>query len=223
MRALAYLRVSTDEQAESRAGIEAQERAIRAAISAKGWELVGTFTDDGVSGKVAPDERPALSQALHQLDAGGADVLVVAKVDRLGRSMVDVLRFVEQRARGARWGLCLLDVDVDTTTANGWVHLTLLAMLAEWERRVISERTAAALAARKAAGVRLGRPVVLPASTRQLVADLRAQGLSFQSVADRLNADGVPTATGAGQWYPATVAKVIKSLELDAEALAAAG
>ena len=219
LRAVAYLRVSTGEQADSGAGLEAQLATVRQAAAARGWELVAVHTDAGVSGSVPAESRPALSAALAQLDSGQADLLVTAKSDRLARSVVGLTGLLD-RAEQAAWSLVILDSDVDTTTASGRLVASMLGCIAEWERRVIAERTRAALAARKAAGVRLGRPVTLAAETRQRVAALREAGLTLQAIVDKLTAERVPTARG-GAWYPSTVAGVLRSLDRDAEALSA--
>ena len=218
-RAVAYLRVSTGEQADSGAGLQAQLAAVTAAAASRGWELVAVHTDAGVSGALPAERRPELSAALELLDCGGADVLVVAKGDRLARSVVGLTGLLERVKRSA-WSLVVLDTDVDTTTATGQLVAQLMGCVAEWERNVIAERTRAALAARKAAGMRLGRPVTLAADARRRVAELRGEGLTLQAVADQLTSEGVPTARG-GSWYPSTVAGVLRSLELDSEAVAA--
>jgi DNA invertase Pin-like site-specific DNA recombinase len=216
LRAVAYLRVSTGEQADSGAGLQAQLATVTAAAAARGWELVAVFTDAGVSGSVPVSERVELSAALSMLEAGDADLLVVAKGDRLARSVVGLTGLLEQVKRSA-WSLVILDTDVDTTTATGQLVAQLMGCVAEWERNVIAERTRAALAARKAAGVRLGRPVETPGETRQRVLALRESGLTLQQVADQLTSEGVRTARG-GRWYPSTVAAVLRSLELDRHA-----
>jgi DNA invertase Pin-like site-specific DNA recombinase len=215
-RAIAYLRVSTDEQAESGAGLDAQRAVIAAAATARGWELVAEHTDAGVSGKIAPQRRPALAAALEMLDRGDADVLVVAKSDRLARSVVALCDLLD-RAEGANWSLVVLDTDVDTSTASGRLVASVIGCVAEWERRVISERTRAALATRKAAGMRLGRPVELPADTRLYIAAMHADGMSLRKIADTLTAEGVPTSRG-GQWHASTVRSVLAGLDLDAAA-----
>lgn len=219
LRAVSYRRVSTTEQATSGLGLDAQAATIDAAVVARGWApLAASFTDEGVSGKLAPEERPALAEALAMLDAGDADVLVVAKLDRLTRSM-GALSALLERAERARWSLVILDADVDTTTAGGRLVANVLGSVAEWERMVIAERTKAALAAKKAAGVRLGRPVTMDADTRETVAALRADGLSLAKVSDELNARGLVN----GQGRPFTrslVAKIDRSLKLDAQATA---
>ncbi len=118
------------------------------------------------------------------------------------------------RADRARWSLVILDADVDTTTAGGRLVANVLGSVSEWERMVIGERTKAALAQRKAEGVRLGRPVELPDETRQLVKALSDDGLSLRAIAARLTEQGIQTAKG-GKWHASTVKAVLSSLELD--------
>ena len=215
-RAIGYLRVSTDEQAESGLGLAAQATAIDRAIEARGWTLTATMVDDGKSGGTMA--RPALTAALDALDAGEADVLIVSKIDRLSRSVLDHARITE-RARRNGWAIVALDVDVDTSTPTGGLISNMTAAIAEWERRIISARTVEALAAKRAAGARLGRPVELAAEVRNRIATERAAGRTLQAIADDLTADGITGARG-GKWSPSTVRRVLVSLDLDAEAAA---
>lgn len=212
-RAVGYVRVSTDDQAASGLGLEAQTETIKRAAEARGWELVDVYVDAGVSGKVRPADRPALGSALAELEAGAADVLVVAKLDRLARSVVGLSELLDLSQRAA-WGLVLLDTDVDTSTAGGRMVANVMGVVAQWEREVISERTSAAMAAAKARGQRLGRPVELAHDTRQRVARWHRAGHSLRTIATKLTDAGVPTATG-GRWHASTVAGVLRSLDHD--------
>lgn len=217
-RAVSYRRVSTEGQADSGAGLDAQAATIAGAVAARGWDLVADLADAGASGG-SLNGRPALAEALAMLAAGDADVLVVAKLDRLSRSVADFARLTEQ-ARREGWSVVALDVDVDTSTPTGELVVNVSASVSQWERRIIGARTADALAARKAAGVRLGRPVTLPEAVRDRIAADRAAGATLSGIARALTAEGVPTARGGAKWYPSTVAAVVKSVELDAEAAA---
>jgi DNA invertase Pin-like site-specific DNA recombinase len=217
-RVIGYLRVSTDRQARSGLGLDAQARAIGAAATARGWEMVGTYTDDGCSAGTL--RRPALAEALAALDRGEADALVVAKLDRLSRSVGDFTALTE-RARRRGWALVCLDIDVDTASPSGELVATITASVAQWERRIISARTIDALAAKRAQGARLGRPVALPTEVRDRIVAERAAGRPFAAIAADLVADGVPTARG-GRWAPATVRAVCVSVDHDRAALAAA-
>ena len=212
MNVIAYTRVSTDEQAASGLGLDAQESSITSAVAARGWDIAHMFTDIG-SGKDL--RRPALTDALERLDREGG-VLVTAKLDRLSRSVLDFAGLAE-RARKAGWSIIALDVDVDTTTPTGELVANISACVAQWERRIIGARTSAALQAKKAAGHRLGRPVTLPADVRARISQAHLNGGTYAGIARTLNAENVPTARG-GKWYASTVVKVLESLALDAEA-----
>lgn len=201
---VAYIRVSTDEQAVSGLGLGAQRAAIEAEAVRRGLPIVAWHTDAGISGKSL--DRPGLTAALADLDAGKGSVLVVSKLDRLSRSVHDATGLL-LRAERAGWGLVALDAAVDTTTPQGAAMCQVLAVFAELERRLIGERTSAALRVRKAQGVRLGRPLS-DTVDEQTAAQIRAQrddGASWPRIAAALNNDKVPTAQGGAQWWPATV------------------
>src|SRR6476646_7602711 len=155
MRVIGYVRVSTDEQAMSGAGLEAKRRAIVAECKRRGWELVETIKDAGYSAKDL--KRPGVQEALRMLEAGEANALVVAKLDRLSRSMIDFTALMGT-AQKQHWALVALDCAVDTSTPSGEAMANMLATFAQFERRLISQRTKEALAVKKASGVRLGRP-----------------------------------------------------------------
>ena len=203
---IGYTRVSTDEQADSGAGLAAQEAAIRAECERRGWNLLRIATDAGVSGKAVVN-RPELTAALADLDAGNADVLVAAKLDRVSRSVVD---FAGLMARAGRkgWAIAVLDVAVDTSTPSGELMAHVVAAFAEYERKLIGARTKAALAAKRAEGVVLGRPRTLDPSVRARIVAERTAGRTLTAIAADLTSEGVPTAQGGARWYPSTVRKI---------------
>ena len=205
---VAYLRVSTEEQVVSGLGLAAQEKAVRAECKRRRLPLIAAHTDAGVSAKTLA--RPALSAALADLDAGRGSVLMVAKLDRLSRNVHDATGRL-QRAERAGWDLVALDAPVDTTTPQGAAMAQVLAVFAELERRLIGERTKAALAVRKSQGVRLGRPQTLPAEVVERIVAAREVGDTWSAIARELNEDRIPTAQGGRQWYPATVRYVALS------------
>jgi DNA invertase Pin-like site-specific DNA recombinase len=205
--------VSTDEQAVSGLGLAAQEAAVRAECERRGLPLLAIHTDAGVSAKNL--DRPALRDALAALDAGQGTVLVVAKLDRLTRSVHDATGLMLD-AEGAGWGLVALDVAVDTTTPQGAAMAQVLAVFAELERRLIGERTRAALAVKRAQGVRLGRPVTMAPQTVAQILALREKGLGWSAIARAMNEMGVPTARGGSKWHPSTVRAAITARSLEA-------
>jgi DNA invertase Pin-like site-specific DNA recombinase len=200
-----YLRVSTEEQADSGAGLAVQEAAIRAECQRRELPLLALHTDAGVSGKSLV--RPALTAALEDLDARHGDVLMVARLDRLTRSVHDASGLM-QRSEKSGWGLVALDAPVDTTTPAGRAMAQILSVFAELERRLIGERTKAALAVKRSQGVVLGRPRTLPDKVVDRIVRERARGRTWNAIADGLNGDRVPTAQGGLRWYPATVRSV---------------
>jgi DNA invertase Pin-like site-specific DNA recombinase len=204
MRALGYLRVSTAEQGDSRAGLESQERVIRDECTRRGWELVD-IRRDVASGK-SMRHRPELAKTLRALAAGEADALVVAKLDRLSRSVLDFASVMET-AQEQKWSLVVLDLGVDTTSTNGKLIAHIMIALAQWERELIGDRTRSALRAVRARGTRLGRPSGVTEDTVRLIRTLRRTGMSWQRIADALTSEGVATAQG-GRWHAATVRKV---------------
>lgn len=198
---VAYLRVSTDEQAASGLGLDAQRASIAAEAERRGLPIVATFVDAGLSGKNL--SRPGLAQALRSVESGNGTVLCVAKLDRLSRSVHDATGLLEQSTRGG-WGLVALDVAVDTTTPAGTAMTHILSVFAELERRLIGERTKAALTAKKARGDKLGRPRVISVAVEARIRRDHDAGMSWSAIARALNAEEVPTAQG-GRWHPATV------------------
>ena len=207
---VAYCRVSTEEQAISGLGLAAQETAIRRECERRGIPLVAIHTDAGVSGKTLA--RPALTAALDQLNAGNGSVLMSAKLDRLTRSVHDATGLMATAESGG-WGLVALDAPVDTTTPQGAAMAQVLAVFAELERRLIGERTKAALAVRRAQGVRLGRPQTLSQAIVARIVASRGDGATWTAIAAELNDEGVPTAQGGRCWYPATVRYVALAAE----------
>ena len=151
MRVATYTRVSTSEQPN---GIAVQRQAITAEAERRGWSVSAEFVDAGYS--AASMARPGITAALEALRAGEADVLVVAKLDRLSRSLDDFAQ-VMARAQREGWSVVALDADVDTTTPAGEAMVSVLSVFAQFERRLISQRTKDTLALKRAQGVRLGQ------------------------------------------------------------------
>lgn len=203
--ALAYVRVSTDEQAEHGVSLAAQEAALVAAGEQRGYR-VEVVADEGLSAKNM--NRPGLQGALARLDAGEAAALLVVRIDRVSRSMHDFSGLLERADRNG-WRLVMLSPDLDTGDPSGRFTSHVLAAAAEYERRLIGQRTREALARRKAEGVRLGRRSTLPVEVVQRIVDERAAGLSLRVIADRLTADRVATGQGGGKWHASTVSAVL--------------
>lgn len=201
-RALSYARVSTDKQGEGGLGIESQQNAVRAYIDAHGWAIAGTYVEVA-SGKSA-DNRAQLGRAFGQLELGYADVLVVAKLDRLSRSLVD---FAQMMARAKRegWSIVALDIGVDTSTLNGELVANIIMALAQWERQLIGQRVKAALDIAVERGTKMGRPSGVAVDTLAAIVARRAEGKSYAVIAASLNEAGVPTPQGGATWQKSTV------------------
>ena len=214
---LAYLRVSTEEQATSGLGLADQRAVIEAEAARRGWTDVEYLTDDGYSAKSLA--RPAVAQALDMLRDGQASVLVVSKLDRLSRSILDFVSLMAQAEREG-WQLVVLDMALDTSTPSGALMAHIMSAFSEYERRLIGSRTSAALQQLKSQGVRLGRPRVMAESVRERIVTEREEGRTLAAIAEGLNADEVPTARGGARWYPSTVKAVLDSVALDAVATA---
>jgi DNA invertase Pin-like site-specific DNA recombinase len=206
MYRIAYLRVSTDKQRDSGAGLAAQRTAIEAETARRGWPAETVlYLDDVLSGKSA--KRPGLERARAMLASGEASTLIVSKMDRLSRSLLDFATIM-QEAQAQGWALVALDAPVDPTTPQGEMMATMLTAFAAYERRLIGERTRAALAEKRAAGVVLGRPRVLSDAIRERIKCERNGGDAWQLIADRLTVEAIPTARGGLRWHASTVRKV---------------
>jgi len=201
----AYVRVSTEEQVASGAGLEVQRNAITAECERRGWTITSWHADEGISGGKDINRRPALAAALDAIDNGTA-ILMVSKSDRLARSLQTLLTVLDRTERA---GGMVVSVDntIDTSTAAGRFTTQVMGGVAELERALISDRTKAALAVKKAHGVRLGRPITVPDAIAERIARERDGGATWQAICDRLNNEGVPTGQG-GAWWPATAQRI---------------
>jgi DNA invertase Pin-like site-specific DNA recombinase len=204
-RIVGYCRCSTKDQAENGASFEAQRTAIMEAAERRGWTVVAMLEEQVSGGAKA---RPVRDAAIAMIEAGGADALVAAKLDRVTRSLVDFGPLAE-RARSKGWAIVVLDMDFDMTTPTGELMANMLVSFAQFERRLIGQRTREGLAVKRAGGTRLGRPVGLPDAVVGRIQRDRAAGMSLAAIAHRLNDDAIPTGQGGAQWYPSTVRNVL--------------
>jgi len=203
LRLIGYCRVSTGEQARSGLGLAAQRRTIKAAAKAHGWELLDVVQDEGASGKDL--DRPELRAALERIAAGDADGLVAAKLDRITRSVLHFATLLGWFDR-ARATLIALDLGIDTSTPGGRLVANVFASVAEWERDTIAARTKDGLAALRAEGKPISRSAVEDQPLLKIrIATMRSDGMTYQAIADALNAEGVATLRGGAEWRVSSI------------------
>jgi site-specific DNA recombinase len=224
----AYIRVSTEDQAESGLGLGDQRRRVQGMAEAKGWPSPMIFEDAGISGTKEVHYRPALQQLLEAVRRGEIGAVIVLALDRLGRRTRIVLDLVEELTEhGAALISC--KEQLDTSTAQGVFVLTMFAALAELERGLISERTSGALAelshstgetgGRMPYGyVRLPDRLVAPdpaaASVVRRIFALQRRGESTRKIADRLQDDLVVPPQRAQRWHHTAVQCVLRNREI---------
>lgn len=220
--AVAYLRVSTDDQA---LGPEAQRAAIKRWAAAAGVDVVAVHEDLGVSGGAELDERPGLMAAIDALGVHGAGVLVVAKRDRLARSVL-ITAAVESLAAGRGARVVSADGTSNAEGPEGMLMRGLVDLFAQYERALIVTRTKAALAVKRSRGELVGSvpigssvgdggrlgPNAAELAAVSRVRELRAVGMSVRAIAAALNEEGVP-ARGK-QWHATTVARLLSRSEV---------
>lgn len=219
--ATAYIRVSTEGQATDGVSLEAQQARIAAWCVANDIELGNVFVDAGVSGKRA-DNRPQLQLALDDV-CHNSGVLVVYSLSRLARSTKDTIA-ISERLDKAGADLVSLSEKLDTTSAAGKMVFRMMAVLAEFERDQVSERTTAAMAHKKSKGERVGKvpfgftlaadgiALVQNADelrTVELIRSLKTQGYSLRAIAAELDAQMIPTKDRKGRWQHTTVKSIL--------------
>lgn len=190
-----YVRVSSEEQAASGAGIDAQVAECTTYAERHNLTVVDVVIEDAVSGKTVPASRPGFARALALLDDCSAAALLVRRTDRVSRNLRHTLAVVDRSVSGG-WSIVTTDGKLDTRTAAGRFTVNVMASAAEYERELISERTREALATRIAAGVVIGHRPELSAAVVVRIVDLRGGGASIGAIAAQLTREGVQAARG---------------------------
>jgi DNA invertase Pin-like site-specific DNA recombinase len=208
MKVIGYTRVSTAEQAKDGWTLSQQRKLIESECERRGWELVEVIEDAGFSGRT--DDRPGLRRALSMLAKRKAKGIVVARLDRLARSLINLAEWIDLSAK-QKWAIVALDHELNTTTANGRLVARIIASVAQWESEINGERVRDGMAEARATKVANGEVVRWGFQRRtppQVVARIvkaRKRGDSFAAIAQRLDRQRVPTPGNGKRWYPSTV------------------
>lgn len=224
MKAVGYARVSTDGQAQDGVSLDAQRARIEAWSLANGYELSTVHVDAGLSGGRA-DNRPALQAALIEACQEKA-ILIVYSLSRLARSTTDAIAISERLAKSGA-DLASLSERIDTTSASGRMVFRMLAVLAEFERDQVAERTKTALAHLRHQGKRISGRIpfgyslaangvdLIPHSKEQeairLMQELKTQGCSLREIAAALTERGIHTKTRTA-WSPESIRGILRKV-----------
>jgi DNA invertase Pin-like site-specific DNA recombinase len=214
---IGYTRCSTQEQADSGLGIEAQMATIKSAWLNRreaATDPIGItwYSDPGVSGSTPWEERPQLSTAIQRLNKEGG-TLMVAKLDRLSRSLQDFADIMALSQKH-KWSLVALDLGVDTSTPVGEMVAGIMASISQFERKLIGQRTKEALAAKKERGEKVGRTSTVSEKTLWDLQTYRGRGYTYAYIAGLMNDSGVEPPQAHGKmWYASSVRAVLKAAQ----------
>jgi len=222
MKAIGYVRVSTEDQAREGISLDNQRSRIRAFCEAKEWSLIDIVADEGVSGTSLA--RPGVQRIIDGCRNKEFDVLVIYKLDRLTRSVKDLGFLVQDVFEKYGVAFSSISDNFDTTTANGKLVLNILGSVAQWERDIIVERTKDALQHKKMKLERVGGipygfdlegdrliPNTEELAVVEKMKQLRSQGLSYYKIASVLNEMGVVPKNNGREWHKATVRNVLSN------------
>jgi site-specific DNA recombinase len=222
MRAIGYVRVSTDKQADHGVSLEAQEAKIRAMATVQGADIVELIVDGGESAKNL--SRPGMTRLLSLVNDGKVDTVVIAKLDRLTRSVKDLAELLE---RFQRRGVSLVSVaeSLDTGSAAGRLVINIMTAVSQWEREAIGERTRDAMRHKRSNGERVGNIAygyrlaeagqrLEPDPSEQAVVarihELRRRRRTLREIAATLNGHGWHTRRGSA-WRHEHIARILKA------------
>lgn len=205
--AVIYRRVSTNEQAASGLGLEAQYDTCERHAASRGWPAVAVFTDAGISGSVPLRERPAGREAVALAKAAGG-ILLVAKLDRVGRDAIDRLTILRDAAKEG-WRIESPDITgIDPTSAEGRLMHGVMASVAEYEKALIGIRTSAAIRAKLRRGEAWGRPSEIPLEAVVRARELREGGWAYGDISDALLEEGHLPPRG-DYWHRNTLRRMV--------------
>ena len=179
-RVALYLRVSTDDQT-----VANQRRELVAVAERQGWQIIGEFCDEGISGSQGRDKRPGFDKLHRAIARREIDLVAAWSVDRLGRSLQDLVGFLgELRAKGV--DLYLHQQGLDTSTPAGRALYQMLGVFAEFERSMIVARVKSGMARARAQGTKSGRPIgraPLAQNKVQAIREALARGDGIRAIA----------------------------------------
>lgn len=219
MKAIGYLRVSTEEQAKNGASLRTQEERIKDYCRARQWELKGFEVDDGRSGKDL--KRPGIQRVIKGAEAKAFDVVVICQLDRLTRRLKDLTYLAEDVFEKNGIGFTSVQDSFDTTSASGKLILNVLGAVAQWQREDTSERIKRNFASKKKNGETIGHTLYgYDVVGKKLIKNEEEQGvikkvkrwksrLSLRAIARRLNEAGIKPKR-ASVWYPGTVKLILE-------------
>jgi DNA invertase Pin-like site-specific DNA recombinase len=222
MVAIGYVRVSTEQQADGGISLEAQAHKVRAMATVQGAELLDVVVDAGESAKSL--QRPGMARILRLVDAGAIDTVIIAKLDRLTRSVADLAELLKRFEKRAVSLVSVAD-SLDTRSAAGRLVLNIMVSVSQWEREAIGERTKDALDHKRRDGMRIGTipygwalgpdrsSLVLAQCEQAVIAEISAMaadGASTRKIAADLNSQGYTTRSGS-PWRFQYVSRVLQS------------
>lgn len=222
MKTVGYVRVSTDRQADLGVSLEAQEARIRAMATVRGGELAEVIIDGGESAKDL--KRPGVERLLALVNGGKVDAVIVAKLDRLTRSVKDLCALLELFEK-RKVALISVAESLDTSSAAGRLVITIMGAVSQWEREAIGERTRDALRHKRTQGRRVGNiafgsrladdgkhlePDPVEQAALAEIRRLRQQGTTLRRIAGLLNHHAYRTRRGT-PWRLESVARVLKT------------
>jgi DNA invertase Pin-like site-specific DNA recombinase len=222
MKAVGYARVSTDKQADFGVSLEAQTEKVKAMAVVQGADVADVIVDAGESAKSL--NRPGMVRLLALVDAGAVDTVIIAKLDRLTRSVADLAELLK---RFERRGVSLVSVadSLDTRSAAGRLVLNIMVSVSQWEREAIGERARDAMRHKRANGERVGtvsfgfrlasdgvnlEPDAFENGILKRMDELEMQGLTTRQIAAVLNGDGLRTRRGT-PWRFQYVARALQA------------
>ena len=221
MKAVGYIRVSTEEQVREGISLEVQEDKVKKYADLHNLRLTEIIRDEGKSGKDL--DREGIQKIITLCKDRSVDHLIVYKMDRLTRRTLDLLTLVEEVFKPNKVQFHSITERVDTSTAQGKFFLTIIGAMSQMERDLISERTSEALRYKISQGENVGSPPLgFLAEDKKLyridgefevvehIKRLKRKKLSLRQIANRLNEQEIPTKRG-GSWYAGTVRYILRN------------